>query len=74
MFIVLLIEGFLKILPKPKQNVFLHSSTPSGKDSVRRVWDSIISKLETYFVIFFSSLVYAECQIVFMTNVIVAVE
>lgn len=52
MFIVLLIEGFLKILPKPKQKVFLHSSTPSGKDSIIRVWDLTIFRLQTRFCCF----------------------
>lgn len=70
---MLLIEGFLKILPKTKQNVFLHSSTPTGKDSMLCVWDAIIFKLETHFIVFFS-LVYAECQTVCLTNVILAVE
>lgn len=62
-FTVLLIEGFLKILAKPKQNVFFHSSTPSGKDSIRCVKDCIL---------FFPSIVYVERQTVFMTNAMLA--
>lgn len=70
MFIVLLIEGSLKILPKPKQNVFLHSSTPSGKDVYGIL--SYLNWEHTSLLVF--SLVCAECLTVITTNVILAVE
>lgn len=55
MFIVLLIEGSLKIAAKPKQNVFPHSSTPSGKKVQSDVY-RILSYLNwehTLLVVFF---------------------